>query len=55
MFIIDFIVALFWILFLPLLIVLIISIYCACALSSRLSRQEEWEEMQRKLREYNKK
>lgn len=55
MIVVDFIITLFWILVLPLLIVLIVSIYCACALSSNLSRQEEWEEMQRKLRDYNKK
>lgn len=50
----NIIIALFSIVCFPFLIVLLFCMYSACAISSNLSRQEEWEEIQRKFKDYNK-
>ena len=48
------IIVLFSIVFFPFLIVLLLCMYSACAISSNLSRQEELEEIQRKFKDCNK-
>lgn len=48
-------IVLFSIVFFSFLIVLLFCMYSVCIISSDLSRQEEWEEAQRKFRDCNKK